>query len=316
MLPNARGIKPEYEQKYFSPQKKQGQLKLLVSPNGQRGSISAHSDALLFGTLLENRQSVTHVLDVNRVAYMHVARGRVNINGETLNAGDGATISDEKDVTLEGVDSVEVLLFDLPATRHYLEERMMKNPTDHPIHELLGARWSPYVFDAAKEVSTDDQNGLFEAARWTMSSYNAQPWRYIVGVKGRSEEVWQQIHEVLLEGNQPWAHQAPVLALGLAEHNFEYNAKPNKAALRDLGAASANLTFEATARGLAVHQMIGIDPDKARRVFSLPKSVEPLTALAIGYAGRAQQTNDEFAQRDARPRERKPLNDIIIQGGW
>jgi len=129
----------------------------------------------------------------------------------------------------------------------------MKNPTDYPIHELLEQRWSPYVFDASKDVSEADLSSLFEAARWTMSSYNAQPWRYIVGVRKRSQDIWQRVHDALVEANQVWAQNAPVLALGLAEHNFEYNGKPNKAAVHDLGAASANLTFEATARRLVVH---------------------------------------------------------------
>jgi len=190
----------------------------------------------------------------------------------------------------------------------------MKNPTEHPIHELLAERWSPYAIDPEKTVSTDDLTGLFEAARWTMSSYNAQPWRYIVGVRGRSDEIWQQVYDVLLEGNQPWAKNAPVLALGLAEQNFEYNGKPNKAALHDLGAASAALTFEATARGMVVHQMIGIDPDKAVQTFAIPGSIEPLTALAIGYVGNADAVADEFAQRDNRKRERKALQDLILAG--
>lgn len=192
----------------------------------------------------------------------------------------------------------------------------MKNPSDHPIHELLGQRWSPYVFDAQRDVSKADLNSLFEAVRWTMSSYNAQPWRYIVGVRGSSHDIWERILDVLLEGNQPWANQAPVLALGLAERNFDYNGQPNKAAVHDLGAASASLTFEATSRGLVVHQMIGIEPDKARKVFSLPESIEPFTGLAIGYAGIPTSVDDEFSQRDSRKRERKSLDEIIVQGGW
>ena len=116
-------------------------------------------------------------------------------------------------------------------------------PTDYPIHDLLRQRWSPYAFNPNRSVSDDDLRALFEAARWTMSSYNAQPWRYIVGVRERSPAVWDQVFSILVEGNQPWAKNAPVLALGLVEHNFEHNGKENKAAIHDLGAASASLTF-------------------------------------------------------------------------
>ena len=184
------------------------------------------------------------------------------------------------------------------------------------IHPLLEKRHSPYAFDPAREVAVDDVRALFEAARWTMSSYNAQPWRYIVGVKARDEETWNKVHSVLLEGNQPWAANAPVLALGVVEHHFEYNGKPNKAASHDLGAASACLTLEATARGLVVHQMIGIDPEAARQVFGIEGSLEPLTALAIGYEGEPHHVDEAYAERDAKPRERKDVSDILIGGGF
>lgn len=187
-------------------------------------------------------------------------------------------------------------------------------PTDYPIHDLLRQRWSPYAFDPDRSVSEEDLRALFEAARWTMSSYNAQPWRYIVGVRERSREVWEQVLSVLVEGNKPWAMNASVLALGLVEHIFEHNGKENKAAVHDLGAASANLTFEATARGLCVHQMIGIEPDKAREVFGISGSLEPFTGLAIGYAGDPSHVGEEYAKRDARERRRKTLDDLIIRG--
>lgn len=190
----------------------------------------------------------------------------------------------------------------------------MKNAeTDYPVHALIAKRWSPYVF-SDRAISNEDLCSLFEAARWTMSSYNAQPWRYILGIRGYSDPLRDRIFSVLLEGNQVWAKHAPVLALGLAEHNFEHNGKPNKAAIHDLGAASAQLTLEATARGLCVHQMVGIDPDKACEVFDLPDSIEPVTGLAIGYPGNAGDTNEEYASRDERPRERKSLQDILLLG--
>ncbi len=188
-------------------------------------------------------------------------------------------------------------------------------PTEHAIHDLLRQRFSPYAFDPDRTVSQADLQALFEAARWAMSSYNAQPWRYIVGVRERDRELWEQVHGVLVAGNQPWAKNAPVLALGVVEHNFEYNNKPNKAAVHDLGAASASLTFEATARGLCVHQMIGIEPDKAREVFGLSGSLEPLTGLAIGYLGDASVVDPEYAERDSNERQRKPMDELVIRGG-
>ena len=192
----------------------------------------------------------------------------------------------------------------------------MKNRTDHPINDLAAGRWSPYVFDAGREVSREDLESVFEAARWTMSAFNAQPWRYIVGVRGRTQETWDRVHESLLSGNQGWTRAAPVLALGLAVRDFEHNGKPNRTALHDLGAASASLTYKAAARGLAVHQMSGIDAEKARERFGLPESVVPVTGLAIGYAGAPEQADEQFAKRDLRKRERKPLDELILHGGF
>lgn len=187
-------------------------------------------------------------------------------------------------------------------------------PTAGLINPLLSSRWSPYAFDPSKEVSSADLASMFEAARWTMSSYNAQPWRYIVGVKSRSPDLWQQIFGVLVAGNQGWAQHAPVLVLGLASTTFEHNGKENKAAHHDLGAASANLTIEATVRGISVHQMIGIEPEQAIATFDLPSTIVPLTALAIGYAGENPDLAEDLAQRDQRPRERNTVADFLLAG--
>ncbi|MFV8819057.1 nitroreductase family protein [Haliea sp. E17] len=185
------------------------------------------------------------------------------------------------------------------------------NP-DHPINPLLQQRFSPYAFDPQRTVAPGDIVALFEAARWTMSSYNAQPWRYIVGVKGSADGVWEKIHASLVEGNQPWAANAPVLVIGLVKTVFDHNGKPNIAAEHDLGAASAMLTVEATARGLAVHQMIGIEADKVVATFPLPEHVKPVTALAIGYAGTPDVIPAAYAERDATPRQRLAQADFLL----
>jgi nitroreductase len=198
-----------------------------------------------------------------------------------------------------------------------LDPFMNRNaPVDHDINDLLRQRHSPYAFDPDREVSAADLTALFEAARWTMSSYNAQPWRYIVGVKARSPDTWEKVHSVLVEGNQAWARNAPVLALGVVENHFEHNGEPNKAAAHDLGAASALLTLEATARGLCVHQMVGIEPQRAREVFAITGSLEPFTGIAIGYPGAGHHVDARFAERDRKPRERRALAELILAGGF
>lgn len=185
------------------------------------------------------------------------------------------------------------------------------NP-DHPILDLHRDRWSPYAF-ADRDVSEADLRSLFEAARWAPSSYNEQPWSYVVGRKGDPES-HARVLSCLVEGNQAWAQRAPVLALGLARTRFTRNDKPNAAAEHDLGLAAGNLVVEASARGLVVHQMIGILPDRVRELYAVPEPWKPLTALAIGYRGDPADLAEALAERDRTPRTRKPLGEFVFGG--
>lgn len=189
-----------------------------------------------------------------------------------------------------------------------------KASPDHPIHELLAARWSPYAFDD-RPVSEADLRSLFEAARWAPSSYNEQPWRYIVAVRTDAEQ-FQRLLSCLVDANQIWAKAAPVLALGVVSLKFALNGKDNRAAVHDLGLAAGNLVLEASARGLFVHQMIGIFPDKARTVFQIPEGYEAWTALAMGYLGDPASLPEALRQRDLTPRQRKPLHEFVFGATW
>jgi nitroreductase len=185
---------------------------------------------------------------------------------------------------------------------------------DHPIQELIARRWSPYAF-SDRPVSDDDLRSLFEAARWAPSSYNEQPWTYIVATKA-NPTAFERLLSCLVEGNQAWAQAAPVLALGCTSLFFKKNGKPNAAAIHDLGLASATLVLEATARGLFVHQMIGILPDRARQLYRIPEGVQPLTGLAIGYAADPNALPEKYRDRDLAPRSRKPLAEFVFGGEW
>jgi nitroreductase len=194
-----------------------------------------------------------------------------------------------------------------------MNTRKLATP-DHPIQELIVQRWSPYGF-ADKLVSAEDLQSLFEAVRWAASSYNEQPWRYIVAGKQNSED-FERVLSCLVEGNQGWAKNAPVLALGCANLKFTHNGQPNRVAVHDLGLASANLCTEATARGLSVHQMAGILPERARVLFQIPEDVQVVTGLAIGYAADPEALPEQLKQRDLAPRRRKPLADFVFGSSW
>jgi nitroreductase len=194
------------------------------------------------------------------------------------------------------------------------EMNIKKAVTDYPIQHALADRWSPYGFED-RPVAEADLCSLFEAARWAASSYNEQPWNYLVAIKENSKE-FDQLLACLVEGNQTWAKAAPVLVLGVVSLRFAKNAKDNRAAVHDLGLASGNLVMEATTRGLSVHQMIGILPDKAREVYRIPEHFEAWTAMAIGYNADPTRMPAALKERDMAPRQRRPLRDFVYSGQW
>lgn len=187
-------------------------------------------------------------------------------------------------------------------------------PADAPIHQLIRDRWSPRAF-SDKPVAPDVLRSIFEAARWAPSSYNEQPWAYFVATKDDPEN-FSKLLSVLVEFNQGWAKQAPVLALAVAELNFATTGQPNRNGEYDTGAASALLCVEATARGLVVHQMAGFDPDKARQVFGIPKEWAPIAAIAIGYPGDHASLPQPLQERELAPRTRKALGEFVMSGSW
>lgn len=189
-----------------------------------------------------------------------------------------------------------------------------KAVTDHPIHELIAVRWSPYGFDG-RPVPEADLRSLFEAARWAASSYNEQPWSYIVATQSDPEQ-FARLLSCLVDANQAWAKAAPVLVLCVVSLKFARNAKDNRAAVHDLGLAAGNLSLEATHRGLCVHQMIGIHPDKARDLYGIPENFEAWTAMAIGYPAEPATLPDALKERDLAPRRRKPLCEFVFSGSW
>ncbi len=185
---------------------------------------------------------------------------------------------------------------------------------DHPIHELIANRWSPYCF-SNRLIPREDLLSVFEAARWAASSFNEQPWRYVVATRDRIED-FERVLSCLLEGNRAWAKDAPAVALGCVRQAFSWNNRPNRVAQHDLGLASATLTFEATRRGIHVHQMAGMMPDKAREVFAIPEGFEAVTALALGYRGEPWTGDPGLLTRDERPRTRRPLDEFVFGGEW
>ena len=186
--------------------------------------------------------------------------------------------------------------------------------TRYPIHELLRERWSPRAF-ADRMVEPEELRSLLEAARWAPSSFNEQPWSFIVATKQHPGE-YERLLSCLVEGNVRWAQHAPVLMLSVAKLAFERNQKPNRHAFHDVGLAVENLVIQGMALGLFVHQMAGFHADRAREVYGIPESHEPVAAMAIGYLDDPGRLPDDLREREVAPRFRKPLESFVFSGQW
>jgi nitroreductase len=171
---------------------------------------------------------------------------------------------------------------------------------------LLERRWSPKTF-SPRPIEPAKLAKLFEAARWAPSSYNAQPWAFIVA-RREDAEGYTRLLSTLVDVNRQWAQQAPVLILAVAKIEVDHVARPNRHALYDLGQAVANLTVQATALDLQIHQMGGFDGRAARELFAIPTGYEPVAVLALGY--------EEGPQEGRAARTRKPLADFVFSGSW
>ena len=187
-------------------------------------------------------------------------------------------------------------------------------PAHFPIHDLIRDRWSPRAF-AAKPIEPALLASLFEAARWAPSSSNEQPWAFLVATKDDPENFAKTL-SVLVEFNASWAKEAAALVLAVSSLKFRANGTPNRNAFYDTGAATALLSMEATHRGLAVHQMAGFDPAKAKQVFGIPEDWEPIAAVAIGYPGDPGALSEKLRDREVAPRTRKPLSEFVMSGRW
>jgi nitroreductase len=185
--------------------------------------------------------------------------------------------------------------------------------TQSPIHDLLKRRWSPRTF-GERLVEPDTLRSLFEAARWAPSSNNEQPWRFLVATKENKAD-WDRLFACLVEGNQKWARQAPVLMLSIAKLTFD-DESVNRHALHDTGMAVENLIIQATSMGLFVHQMAGFRRDQARKECQVPDGYEPVAMIALGYPGDPATLPDYLRERELKPRERNSISEFVFSGTW
>lgn len=181
--------------------------------------------------------------------------------------------------------------------------------TDFEIHEILKKRWSPRAF-SDKPVEKEKLQRIFEAARWSPSASNEQPWYFIVGRKG--DTTFDRIFETLVEFNRLWVKTAPVVAISVGRIQLLKSGKTNPWYRYDVGQSLAHLTFQATHEGLWVHQMGGFDEKMAAGLFSIPEGFEAVTAFAIGYMGDYSILHPNHQKLELAERERKPVSDFLF----
>ncbi len=180
--------------------------------------------------------------------------------------------------------------------------------TSVSLHPLIADRWSPRAYDADATISADDLTAIFEAARWAPSAFNAQPWKFVVGLRG--DENFNIITSVLVPFNQEWASRASALILTNVI-GFREDGTVNQTAMYDTGLAVSVMTVEANHRGYDVHQMSGFDHSAAKSKFPLGAGIDPVTCIAIGKRTSPDSLSDEIKAREVAPRSRKPLDEIV-----
>lgn len=181
-------------------------------------------------------------------------------------------------------------------------------PTDTPILDVLSQRWSTRAFDGATAIDEDALAAALEAARWSPSAFNNQPWRFIVARRG--SDAHAKVVDSLVAFNQAWAASAGALVVFVAELSRDGREFPS--ALHDLGQAAAHFTVQAHSGGLATHQMTGFDPDAVAAAFGLDGDLRPFTVMAVGAAGTIDDAPVASRDGERAPRVRRPIVESAV----
>lgn len=177
-----------------------------------------------------------------------------------------------------------------------------------PIASILDKRWSPRAYSSSAELNPEILGPAFEAARWSPSSSNSQPWSFVVGFRG--DPTFTTLLGSMASGNAVWAEHAGAIVANIAEVENE-EGKLRSHAIYDLGQAVAHFSVQATADGLMVHQMAGFDADALHSSLGLNPRHRVVTLMTVGHLGNIEDLSEKLQERERAPRVRKPLGDIV-----
>jgi len=178
---------------------------------------------------------------------------------------------------------------------------------DSLVSENFLKRHSGKAFDPSREISYDQLLALIQAARWACSSFNDQPWNFIICERSITPEAYQKALSSIIPSQQKWAMNAPMLVVIIARTNFLYNGKFNEWAEYDTGAAAISMALQACDLDLMTHQIGGFDKSKIIQDFELEENFKPLSIMAIGYESEGD-SNPE-------PRTRRQIGENFFLGG-
>jgi len=179
--------------------------------------------------------------------------------------------------------------------------------------DVIRKRWSPAIY-SPQSVEPEKLLSVLEAARWAPSSFNAQPWSFLVARKEEPEEFACML-SCLVPGNVAWAQHVPVLMISVARLHFEHNGAVNRHAFHDTGIATGFLMLQAASLGILAHGMAGFDAAKARELYAIPAPHEAVAAIGLGYPGDEQGASEELRKRNQR-RPRRKLEEFVFAGRW
>jgi nitroreductase len=188
--------------------------------------------------------------------------------------------------------------------------------TSAPIEPLFAQRYSGVSFDPQRPLSREQLLALSEAARWSPSCFGDQPWRFLICDRSSNPAAWDKAFACLVEGNQGWCKDAPVLVIACCDTLLSRNDKPNAYGPYDTGAAAVSFSLQAAAMGIMTHQMGGFSADKARELFAIPERYTPLSMMAVGYQLPEARLPEALRGRELAPRTRNPLQDHFFGGEW
>lgn len=174
------------------------------------------------------------------------------------------------------------------------------------VSDILQKRHSGYSFDSNRPVTEDQIQAIIKAGQLAPSSYNDQPWYFIICDRTTNPNAYAKVFNTLVEFNQKWVESVPLLIVVIASTNSHKNSY-NRHAQYDTGAAAFSMMLQATSLGLMAHQMGGFDETKLQAAFGISKDFVPMAVMAVGYPGKDDAS---------RVKDRKPTIENFFMGAW